>query len=781
MNNLNEFLNLNEKETDFLCSFFDEDMGEMVDHVDEKGIYIMDIACDINHYTMLPISREEFIKMMMKRVAEKLNSAAESYYNKSKELMSNLEYDKLYDELEKLEKKTGIIVPNSPTQKVGPKESSGLKDVTHEYPARSLDKTKDINEYIKAFKKVADTGVDDLLWVTPKMDGITGVATYEEGNLVLLATRGNGEVGKDITDKAPFVKGLPMKIDYKGKLIVRGEMVMTYSEFERINQTMDADSQYKNPRNLASGTINQPENKDIQEREIVFCAFQLVYIDDEQYCSKSYDLGGIIEKSFNGRMVCLSDLGFNTVQRWSATLFSLEKVVKAATEQLKVGDYPVDGLVTVMDDIRAVKNLPDTGHHPNRAKGFAFKWADETEETVLREIEWSASRTGLLNPVAVFDPVELCGTTVSRASLHNLSYIADMDLRIGDKITVYKANMIIPQIAENLDNRNPKVRNVNSYLTISRCPVCGRPVSIGETEGGDTYVARCTNPSCGAKRIGEIVHATERDCLDIKGLSEKKVEFLIQNGFIENLLDLFRLNNQGHGAGVETLPGKPFKILEDCDGWEVKSVDNLLNAIDEARDTDFVSFIHAMGIPNVGKGQAKELKKYLDANYDELEEEYMDLSDGSYDLMELLTNMVAGDFDFTKIDGFGEVIARSLYTWVEVNLVDPVRQYLDGDDPACEVINILAELRFHDEKPKTSSNEAIKGKTFVITGSLNHYKNRDELVSVIESLGGKVSSSVSKNTNYLINNDVESTSGKNKKARELGIPIISEIEFMEVI
>lgn len=725
-----------------------------------------------------------------KQVYESLCYTAEeaqkSYYY-AEPFMSDKEYDALAKEIAELEAEWGDeigIAPNSPSVVIEPTVSNELKDVRHEFSAKSLDKTKDIEEYRKAFAKAVEDGAADMLWVTPKMDGITGVATYEDGKLVLLATRGNGEVGKDITDKAKYIKGLPAEIEYKGKLIVRGEMVMTYSEFERINQTFEEeDLLYKNPRNLASGTLNQPEIEAIKQREITFYAFALVYIDNEQYCSKSYDIGGMIAKSFGARLQCLEDLGFNVVKRWNATLFSLGYVVEAATKQLQKEDYPVDGLVTVMDDILAVKDLPDTGHHPNRAKGFAFKWADETAETVLRDIEWSASRTGLLNPVAVFDPVELCDTTVSRASLHNVSYIMDKYLHVGDRITVYKANMIIPQIDENLDaDKYPSVTiDYASEYGPKTCPVCGGEV-IFHLGNDNTVSAKCDNIACPAKRIGEIAHMCERDCLNIKGLSEEKISYLLNHGYIKNRYSLFiQARNYVEGYGILNEDGDD---LEEQEGWGKQSVKNLADAINAARTTDFVSFLHAMGIANVGKGQAKALKKYLETNYENLVEEYYTQGDGSYNLIGLLTEMVFRGFDFTKIEGFGKVIADSLTGWIECWLIEPdVLLYDSGEEDLVdfEYIHLLKELKFTDVPVVKASNDAIAGKTFVITGSLEHYKNRDELVSVIERLGGKVAGSVSKNTNFLINNDAKSMSGKNKKAKELGIPIITEIEFMEVI
>jgi len=708
---------------------------------------------------------EKKIKSLIKR----LNEALEAYHN-GEEVMSNKEYDELYEELFLLESKTGIVFSDSPTQKVGAEVVDFLPSFRHPYPPLSLDKTKDASlmasKFVKGIEDALKKGYDHsnslcLMW---KMDGSTIVGYYNGGALVRLVTRGNGEVGNVISHNAPYIKGLPLIIPYKGELVVRGEAVMGYKEFDRINQTLSEDYRYKNPRNLANASIQMLDSREMSKREIVFKAF------DVMKCDASPNI-------FSNRLEMLDGFGFDVVEYEVTTPDRLEACIQQWTDRAADYDFPVDGLVVCMEDVMYADTLPGTAHNPHIMRGFAFKWQDEEAETVLRNIEWSASRTGLLNPVAVFDPVELCGTTVNKASLHNLSYIADRDLRVGDRITVYKANMIIPQIGSNLSDRKPAVRDINSYITIDKCPICRCAVSTSLSN--DTFTVRCTNPFCGAKQIGNIVHAAKKDCLNIQGISEERIEFLMTRGYINNLFDLYiQARNYRDGYGILNESGDD--LIEEP-GWGEQSVKNLAEAVNTARRTDFVSFIHAMGIPNIGKGQAKELKKFLDSHYDELVKEFYPDNDGSYDLIGLVSSMVYSGFDFRAVEGYGDIVASSLEKWIDDNLTDNTLFFIEEGDPARWVIDLLGQLIFDDERPAKTSNDAITGKTFVITGSLFHYKNRAELVSVIERLGGKVAGSVSKNTDYLINNDTRSVSVKNRKAKELGVRIISEIEFMEVI
>lgn len=692
----------------------------------------------------------------MEELISVLKEAAEHYYN-GEEIMSNKEYDSLYDELVSLEKETGIIKPASPTQQVGAVVES-LKKVTHEYPALSLDKTKDLSEmqnaFEKGFKKKKAEGYDiwgsmgDLV-IMWKLDGSTVVATYEGGKLITLATRGNGEVGSDITHNAPFIKGLPQKIDYDGKLIVRGEALMSYKEFNRINEAFSEDEKYKNPRNLANATVQMLDSNELKNREIHFMAHALVYAHSASGWGKPVFL--------SDQFAMIEELGFDVVPREVVNYQWLTDTLQKWTDNAKSYEYPVDGLVVAMEDCAYSYSLPGTAHNPNIMSGYALKWEDETKETILRDIEWSPSRTGLLNPVAVFDPVELEGTTVTRASLHNVSYIKDLNLLPGDKITVYKANMIIPQLDKNLDaNRHGPI---DISLVGKYCPCCKQKTEIVKSDVSNTLVRKCTNPDCSAKKIGAFVHFCERDCVNIEGMSEATITTFVKKGFLKSLKDLFHLDR--YKAEIEAL-----------DGFGSKSYDNIINAVNKARSTDFVSFIHSLGIPNVGKGQAKLLKpvakshhdKVIAAGADENGEEY------SKNYVDAFLDLVSKRYNFTTIEGIGQVINDKIY------------EFLD-DERISFIYELLDELTFTDVVANTDSDadSVLSGKTFVITGSLNHFSNRDALVSEIEKLGGKVSGSVSKNTDYLINNDVTSTSGKNKKAKELGVEIISEDALLSMM
>lgn len=675
----------------------------------------------------------------MEEVVEKLNKASDAYYNDS-ETMSNFEYDILFDELSEMEKQTGVILPNSPTQKVGAEvTNSKLSKVTHEYPALSLNKTKEVGElkeWLGVYKGV----------LTPKCDGATLVCTYDNGKLIQVATRGNGYVGEDVTMNAYHFDGIPHEISYKGHLVVRGEGLMHYSEFDRIVSETGED--FKNPRNLASGTIRALDIDISKNRKITFYAFQ---------CVTGFQEEGIDYDSVADRLSLLKDYGFNVVPFVIVDSTNLEEEIGSFSEAVKGFDYPTDGLVVSFDSTSYGESLGMTGRYPRY--GMAFKWADEEHETILRSIEWSASRTGLLNPVAVFDSVEIEGTTVSRASVHNISVCEDLGLGIGCKIKVYKANMIIPQISK-------VVESSGVFEIPSVCPVCMGKTEVHSQNGIKTL--HCIDPFCSAKKIGSYERFVDRDAMNIEGLSTATLGDFIAKGFIEEYADIYYLSD--------------FKNeIEKMEGYGSKSYTNIISAIEKSRDTTFEAFMYAMGIDNIGRGQLKLLKKHIEREYDSLYEEYEldNQLDGSYDLMGMLTHMVNNGYDFTQIEGFGDVIHKSLTSWVEDKLLDPYRYGFDEEDNSghdFDVINVLKELRFHDEKKEISAQN-LEGKVFVITGSLETYTNRDELVKVIESLGGKVSGSVSSKTSYLINNDVSSTTGKNKKAKELSIPIISEADF----
>ena len=680
---------------------------------------------------------EEKLKRMEELISI-LNAASDAYYNKN-EIMSNFEYDQLYDELERLENETGTIMENSPTQNVGAdvSESSKRPKVKHSKKAKSLDKTKDISEYVGAFTKgreVSPSHEDKtvLMW---KMDGGTIVLTFRKGKLVKGVTRGNGEIGLDITENIKYIKGIPDSIPEMDEVIFRGEAVMSYSEFKRIKSTPEGE-EYKNPRNLANSTLLQEESV-IAEREIQFFAFNL---------AKHPNMPG----KFCERLKTMENYGFQVVPYEVVSIENLPEIMDKWTENVKSWLYPVDGLVVAYEDAEFAESQPDTGHHPNQLVGYAFKWADETVETTFRKIEWSPSRTGLINPVAIFDPVDLCGTTVSRASVHNVSTLLNLDLKPGDTIKVYKANMIIPQISKN----NDKSMKWDGIITdelyernnlLRTCPVCGSTVTneytMANDKKTDTVVARCINEACPVKMTGRFTHFCERDCMNIDGISAATVEKFVTKGFIRSYTDFYHLDR--------------FKEeIIAMEGFGEKSYENIIKAVENSRKIDLVSFLHSLSIPNVGKGQAKLIAKDCGNDVDVL-------------IRKLLDN-----YDWTLIDGIGPVISSSLDSWAD--------KYIRTCSVNPDIYYLLKEVII-EKGEETVSEQILEGKIFVITGSLEHFQNRDELKNKIESLGGKVTGSVTGKTSFLINNDVNSTSGKNKKAKELGVQIISEEEAMKMM
>lgn len=677
----------------------------------------------------------------MRECIDTLNKASAAYYNGGNTIMSDQEWDAMFDRLKKMEEGTGIVYPDSPTHSVGaPVKVDELQIVKHEFPALSLDKTKDIQEFPEIFKKRA-AGMAVVMW---KLDGGTIVLTYDNGELIRAATRGNGEVGSDITHNAPYIKGIPMKIPYKGHLVTRGEAVMSYGEFERINSgIVNEEDQYANPRNLANATIIMQDSAEMKDRKIQFFAFKLVYMDDP--LPESQD-------TFMGRLNYLDSLGFDTVYRlYGDSQSDLIDVMNGFSDAVPQFEYPVDGLVVASDDVRYAEKLPETGRHPNPLVGYALKWKDEEVKTTLTEIEWSPSRTGRINPVAVFDPVHLEGTEVTRASLHNVSILKEKRLRVGDSITVFKANKIIPQIAKNL-TPGSKLTYAESHPVY--CPCCGQETEPRITckDGRTVEVAMCMNPECPAKHVKKFVHFVERDCMNIKGLSEATLQKFIERGFIREFADLYHLDR--YKDQIVTM-----------EGFGQKSYDNLITAVEASRKVTFVPFIHALGIPNIGKGQAKLFNK-----------EY------SGDVKKFFLD-VFQRHDFTHIEGIGEVLNDNLWRWGNEYLrYIPFEDYSNRIWPLLnlEIYNLLKEVEIQVPEKVSTAAVSLNGKTFVITGKLNHFVNRDALVAKIEELGGKSSGSVSKNTSYLINNDVESTSGKNKKAKELNVPIISEDDFLKM-
>lgn len=641
----------------------------------------------------------------IKELVDTLNKAAKVYYSGTDEIMSNLEYDRLYDELKTLEDETGIVLAGSPTHKVGYETLSELPKEEHERPMLSLDKTKSVEE-LAAF---AGTHKSLLSW---KLDGLTVVVTYRDGELYKAVTRGNGYVGEVITPNAKVFVNLPAKIPYKGELVIRGEAIITYSDFERINRSIEEDeNKYKNPRNLCSGSVRQLNNRITAERNVRLIAFALIRAD-------GVDFGNSRQKQFEW----LKGQGFEVVEYKIVDETSVADAVEYFSKAITDNDFPSDGLVLLYDDIAYGESLGTTAKFPRNA--IAFKWADEMALTRLKCVEWSASRTGLINPVAVFEPVELEGTTVSRASVHNVSIVRELKLGYNDEIKVYKANMIIPQIAENITG--------SATIEIPRvCPVCGGPTGI--KKANDTESLYCLNPDCQAKHIKRFEHFVSRNALNIDGISSQTLEKFIDRGFIKNYTDLYHLNNY-----EDEIVG--------MDGFGRKSYDNIIESVEKSRTVTLDHVIYALGIGGIGLANARLVSRHCNED----PETVADIT-----IEELMS-----------VDGIGDVLAQSF------------REYFDDVNNRRLYNELFAELKLQKEVRDTSS--PVAGKTFVITGSVSHFTNRDELKAFIETLGGKTTGSVSAKTDYLINNDVTSNSSKNKKARELGIPVISEEEFMKL-
>lgn len=640
-------------------------------------------------------------------LVKKLNEAAKAYYQDASEIMSNYEYDALYDELVELEKETGVVLASSPTVNVGYEVLSELPKEQHEKPMLSLDKTKDV----QALKEWLGIQKAVLSW---KLDGLTIVLTYNNGKLEKAVTRGNGEVGEVITNNAKVFKNIPLSIAYQGELVLRGEAVITYSDFMKINEEIvDADAKYKNPRNLCSGSVRQLNNEITAKRNVNFFAFSLVKAEGVDF-----------ENSHENQMQWLKGQGFDIVEYEMVTADTLEENVKGFAAKIETNDFPSDGLVVIYDDIAYGESLGRTAKFPRNA--IAFKWADEIRETVLKEIEWSPSRTGLINPVAIFEPVELEGTTVSRASVHNISVMEGLELGIGDTIEVYKANMIIPQIAEN------KTRS--GLVEIPKtCPTCGGNTEIRQI--ADAKALYCTNPECQAKKIKSFTLFVSRDAMNMEGLSEATLEKFIAKGFIHEFADLFKLERYA-------------QEIKEMEGFGEKSYKNLIASVEKSRNTTMPRLIYALGIQNIGVANGKMLAKQYHYEMEELKN--------------------ASAEDLSSIDGIGEVIAKS------------IEEYFANEKNLQMLNHLLAEITL--EKPEENNNAQIfEGMNFVITGSVNHFANRNEVKAVIEARGGKVTGSVTSKTNYLINNDTTSNSSKNKKAKELNIPIISEEDFLEML
>lgn len=649
----------------------------------------------------------------IKYLTELLNKASGAYYAQDREIMSNLEYDRLYEELEGLEKETGIILANSPTVRVGYEAVEELPKERHVAPMLSLDKTKsreDLREWLQGHPAV-------MSW---KLDGLTIVLTYRDGKLEKAVTRGNGEIGEVITNNAKTFVNLPLGIPFRGELVLRGEAVISYSDFEKINREIeDGDAKYKNPRNLCSGSVRQLNSEITANRNVRFFAYALVSVSEEAAPMHS------VTEQFR----FLEQQGFAVVEHYLAEENTIAEILEGFEKKIETYDIPSDGLVLVYDDIGYGQSLGRTAKFPRNS--IAFKWADELRETTLKEIEWSASRTGLINPVAIFEPVELEGTTVSRASVHNISILRALQLGIGDRITVYKANMIIPQIAENLtaEEEGPEDRQLVEIPRI--CPVCGGQTEIRQVN--DVQSLYCTNGKCAAKQIKAFALFVSRDAMNIDGLSEATLEKFVDMGFLHEFADLFHLESHRE------------QIVE-MEGFGERSCQNLIESVDRARNTTLPRVLYGLGIANIGSANAKMLCRFFDHDLKRMQEADVET--------------------LSAIDGVGEVIATAFVS------------YMQDPDNLRKIDNLMKELTI--QVPRTEeSSQTLSGLSFVVTGTLTKFASRNELKEAIEAKGGKVTGTVTGKTTCLINNDVASNSSKNKKARELGIPVLSETDFLE--
>ena len=646
-------------------------------------------------------------KLKMQELVDILNEASRAYYAEDREIMDNFEYDKLYDELVALEASSGIVLANSPTQAVGYEVQDELPKEAHASTMLSLDKTKE-REALKAF-----VGNQEAL-LSWKLDGLTVVLNYEDGKLVKAVTRGNGVIGEVVTNNAKVFSNIPLQIPFKGALTLRGEAIITYSDFEKINSEIpDTDAQYKNPRNLCSGSVRQLNNEVTAKRHVHFYAFSLVSAEGEDF-----------ENSHEVQVRWLAKQGFEVVEYRKVTADTIDEAMDYFAANVRTNNLPSDGLVVIYDDIAYGESLGTTAKFPRNA--MAFKWEDETAETTLSEIEWSPSRTGLINPVAIFEPVELEGTTVSRASVHNISIMKGLELGIGDCIRVYKANMIIPQIADNMTRSG--VKDIPKH-----CPTCGGLTKIAKANEVESLY--CTNPDCPAKAIKSFTLFVSRDALNIEGLSESTLEKFIAKGFVHDFGDIFEI-------------AKHRSEIVEMEGFGEKSYDNMIKSIDKASSTTLPRLIYGLGIANIGVANAKMICKAYDFDFDKIRN--------------------AKPKELQEIDGIGEVIAKTF------------SDYFQDEGSNQKLTHLLKNVKI-EEPPKNNEEQIFANKNFVITGSVEHFANRSELKELIESKGGKVTGSVTSKTNYLINNDTTSNSSKNKKAKELGVAIISEADFMRLM
>lgn len=646
----------------------------------------------------------------IKRLIKQLNEYRDSYYNEARPVVSDAAYDKLFDELSELEKDTGIVYANSPTQTVGYVVKSELEKVKHSHPMLSLDKTKSVDDLVKF------AGEKDCI-LSLKMDGLTCLLTYENGELVQAETRGDGEVGELITHNAKVFDNIPLTIDYKGHFEIEGEAIITYDDFNKINEFLSDDKKYKNPRNLASGSVRQLDSKIASQRHIKFIAWK---VPTE-----------VASNSFINRLQYAAELGFDTVPflpiRGNSNAEFINIVIEQLQRRANEKSFPIDGLVATYNDITYGESLGMTGHHTKHS--IAFKFYDEEVETVLKNIEWSMGKTGSLTPVAIFDPVEIDGTMVERASLHNVSILTKLDLQIGDTIIVYKANQIIPQVKENLSAKDRE----SAYIRIpSQCPVCESSTQI--VKENDSEVLMCTNPHCKGKLLGRVSHFVSKKGMDISGLSEETIKKFIELGWIAEITDVYNLEQH-------------YDRLSTMSGFGRKSVDKLRKSIENSKTVRLDKFITSLSIPGIGTSQSRELAKVFNT--------WDDFRDAS-----------VGCYNFTQIDGFGDVLNKNIHSWFK--------------DMSCIAEQLASLMTFKTEEKRNTDN-SLDGKSFVVTGKVFRFRNRDEIKSEIEKQGGKVTSSVTKSTYALINNDIESNSSKNKKAKELGVQIINEDQLIEML
>ena len=653
---------------------------------------------------------------------EQLRKAAEAYYSGNNPIMSDKAYDALYDEVEKASKELGISLQNSPINNVGYEVVSNLQKDTHEFKALSLSKTKDRSE----LQSWLGNNVGCLSW---KLDGLTLVLTYDNGALVKAVTRGNGEVGEVVTHNAKYVKGIPQKIPFLNKMIVRGECLMTYTNFERVNSNLDATLQYKNPRNLTSGTIRSLDSKVVAERGLNFKAFELVALSNA-------GVYGLVGGSFSDSLNWLKTQGFDVVDFVKVDRNTLIPMIAKFEQQLPKNDFPSDGLVVQYDDVEYGRSLGTTGKFPRSGK--AFKWKDETAETTIRRIVWQAGRTGIINPVAEFDPVDLEGTTVRRATANNISFMKKLHLTVGSRVTVYKANMIIPTIDENV---NP----VGELQIPNTCPSCGGVAQIRQT--AEAEVLFCANPDCPAKNLKHFTHFVSRDAMNVVGLAESTISMLLDNGFIQNYYDLYTLNTKPEVARLE--------------GFGQGSYNNLIKALEDSKKVKLSSFLYAFGIDMVGKGAAKDIAKHVKYNVTNL------------------VNALDNGYDFRQIEGIGDKTNQNLYAWWHVQgnrqLFIALAQIMHFDVPT-----IAQPTQNSNNASGGTTANGIAGKVFCVTGSVNIFPNRSAVGEYIETRGGRLASSVTAKTDYLVTNDTTSGSAKNKKAQELGKPILTEQQLIDL-